>query len=341
MVIAAKAVAFAKQISNVLSYPEKATKLSLDVAFSEEARDFLDPDKAYEFYWAGIITDKKKFVCPGTNCTAQVTCANLDKDTHSMRVAPHFKIYGNHSKNCEIFLRKPLTINYVNGANQKTELKPINESVVDEFLLERPLSYYDDPTKDPSCTLPPSSKSNYITQLKKTVLREYGSIGKIYSVRAVVSRYKRYLNDGSADKKRLNIKGKDYHYKNLFSRIWNQRLHKLSNSPKIYHGWAFINRLPSDLGYQIKFKKKFLNKESALTATIVIPDRLIQSYKIKKLVISRMSKINKMKQPTAYVFIYGAPKENSSISGITYANFNIQNLDLIDINFECPLEKQT
>ena len=47
-------------------------------------------------YWSGVITDKKKFVCPGSGCTAQVTCANLDEDLQDMKVVPHYRIYGRH-----------------------------------------------------------------------------------------------------------------------------------------------------------------------------------------------------------------------------------------------------
>ena len=54
--------------------------MALDVAFSIEAGDFVDPDRAYDLFWAGVITNKRAFVCPGADCSAQVTCANLDKD---------------------------------------------------------------------------------------------------------------------------------------------------------------------------------------------------------------------------------------------------------------------
>lgn len=33
--------------------------MSLDVAYSIEAQDYLDPDRAYDLNWSGIITDKK------------------------------------------------------------------------------------------------------------------------------------------------------------------------------------------------------------------------------------------------------------------------------------------
>ncbi|MGE6995243.1 hypothetical protein ACQKIK_17790 [Pseudomonas sp. NPDC047961] len=68
--------------------------MSLDVAYSIEVDDYVDPDKAYDLYWAGLIADKQAFLCPGTDCTAQVTCCNIDKDAQNMRVVPHFRIMG-------------------------------------------------------------------------------------------------------------------------------------------------------------------------------------------------------------------------------------------------------
>ncbi|MFZ6044436.1 hypothetical protein ACOV11_28595, partial [Vibrio natriegens] len=82
--------------------------------------------------------------------------------------------------------------------------------------------------------------------------------------------------------------------------------------PSIYYGWAFINRLPSGHGYQIKFKKKLKGNGSdkEFTTTVMIGDRLIERYKMKKLVAKRIEKIYKSPNPTAYVFIYGTPRVN-------------------------------
>ncbi|EOX3449132.1 hypothetical protein ACPFUP_003661 [Vibrio cholerae] len=32
--------------------------MSLDVAYSLEIDDFIDPDKAYELFWSGMLEDK-------------------------------------------------------------------------------------------------------------------------------------------------------------------------------------------------------------------------------------------------------------------------------------------
>ena len=314
--------------------------MPLDIAISTDTNDYIDPDRAYDLYWAGIIKSKKNFQCPGTNCCAQVTCANLDKDLQSMKVVPHFKVYGSHSSKCEIFNNIPLNIAHKNSAPIKEERRAIDESVVDLFLLERPASYYDEKTSTPAPNEKQIERPKLSRKNRETTLRENGSIGTIYSVRSVVSRYIRYKKDGSAENRRINILGKDVHYNRVFKCIWEQDLDDLPKYPIIYYGWAFVNRLPSGLGYQIKFKKNFKKGNEEYTPTIMIADRLIDSYKIKKLVTTRLDRIKKQAKPEGFVFVYGKPKTNTAKSGNKYANFEVTNLDMIDINYDCPLPKE-
>ena len=314
--------------------------MSLDIAYCIEVDDYIDPDRAYDFYWSGLIKDKKKFLCPGTSCSAQVTCANLDEDVQDMKVVPHFRVYGSHDESCEIFNNVPLDLRYEDGVSIKEERQSVDASVVDVFLLERPSSYYDESKVIKFSNQKPVKKSQFVKRPTDTVLRENGSVGSIYSVRSVVSRYIRYKKDGSLEHRRVNILGRDVHYKSIFRCIWEQDLDILPDYPVIYYGWAFINRLPSDNGYQIKFKKHFKKGEEKLITTVMIGDRLIEGYKVKKLVTTRLEKIIQKNNPTAFVFIYGQPEEKLSKNEVKYANFSISNLDMIDINYDCPLPKE-
>lgn len=314
--------------------------MSLDVAYSSEAQDYLDPDRAYDLYWAGVITDKKKFICPGNGCDAQVTCANLYEDVQDMKVVPHYRVYGDHSKECEISNNLPLNLKYEDGSPVKEERPSVDQSVVDIFEIERPESYYDEPRESDSPKAVRAKKPKYAKKTKDTRLRENGSIGTVYSVRSVVSRYIRYKKDGSIKFRRLNISGKDVYYSTILKCVWEQDLEDLPEYPVIYYGWAYINRLPSDKGYQIKFKKRLKNGEEELITTAMISDGTIERYKIKKLMATRLDKIHKKEQPTAFVFIYAQPEINVSKTNIKYANFYLKNLDMIDVNYDCPLPKE-
>ncbi|MFM4726691.1 hypothetical protein ACEUDQ_06550 [Aeromonas caviae] len=314
--------------------------MSLDVAYSIEVDDYVDPDKAYDLYWAGLIADKQAFLCPGTDCTAQVTCCNIDKNTQNMRVIPHFRIYGkNHAKTCEVARGIDYAINYTLLKSKDKEKASIDRSIVDEFIINRPSSYYDERLPGSPEAKNAKKQLMYKGGSLEERLREIGHSSKIYSVRSVVSRRIRYEKDGSLHSRRVNVLGKDVAYKSIMKCIWEQDLEKLPEYPVIYYGWAYIDRLSSNQGYRIKFKKKLKFGQKMLDATIIIFDSLIDSYKIKKLVSTRLTKIvSGSKQ--AFVFVYGKPEINQSKqTDKVYANFKITNLDMIDVNHESPFPK--
>jgi len=257
-----------------------------------------------------------------------------------MKVVPHFRIYGDHSNDCEVSKNIPLNLHYEDGTPVKEERLSVDQSIVDVFELERPESYYEEPRKSDSPKAHVAKKPKYAKKTRETKLRESGSIGTVYSVRSVVSRYIRYKKDGSIKFRRINISGKDIYYKSIFKCIWEQDLDDFPDFPVIYYGWAFVNRLPSGRGYQVKFKKKLKQGNDKLTATAMIADSTIENYQIKKLMATRLKKIYQKETPTAFVFIYGQPEVNTSKSGLKYANFSLKNLDMIDVNYECPLPKE-
>lgn len=310
--------------------------MSLDIAYSIELEDYIDPDKAYDLFWAGIIKNKQGFICPGTKCYAKITCANIDKDHQNMKVVPHFRIYGSHYKDCEISNRIPLRIETKLSSGSVLSKKPIIESTVDNFLLKRPESYYE---TGKSSNKYIDKKINRVYKKKDFNLSEIDSISNIYSVRSMVSRFIRYKKSRLINLKKVNIEGKEMKYEDIFESIWYQDIEKLPNYPQIYHGWAYVNRLPSGKGYQIKFKKKLLFDLEEYVTTAIIPDWLINKYKVKKLVSCRLTKIYNQEKAVGYVFLYGIPKINKSGVGKKYANIRIDNLDLVDINYSDPFSE--
>ncbi len=310
--------------------------MALDVAFSIEAGDFVDPDRAYDLFWAGVITNKRAFVCPGADCAAQVTCANLDKDVQSMRVVPHFKVYGEHSEACGISNGKAIDLEVEPSGPDGQERKTVDESIVDVFKLDRPDSYYDEPTQDPSADVHLAKQRARNTRPYTTKLGESGIVGPIYSVRSVVSRYIRYRSDNTLEFRRLNIAGQDVAYDSIFKCIWEQDLTDLPDHPVIYYGWAYIDRTRKNDAYRIKFKKCLMRGTESLTTSSFVSDALIERYKLKNLMATRLSKISQQPKPTAFVFLYAQPTVRTS-QGTSYANFELKNLDMVDVNYDCPL----
>ncbi|VVN97027.1 hypothetical protein [Pseudomonas fluorescens] len=315
--------------------------MALDIAFCTETSDFIDPDRAYDLFWADIIKNKRGFVCPGSNCFAQVTCANIDKDLGDMKVVPHFKIYGKHDTACEIYNHIPLNLILDQVEDKAEEKQAIEKSIVDIFEMKRPASYYQDasPIDDQN-----SIKRTKIQQIKKRLaitFKESGSIGTVYSVRTLVGRYIRYRSNNSLSHMRININGKDILYRSIFKHIWDLDINTLPEHPIVFCGWAYINRLPKLEAYQIKFKKPFIVNGEKIKPTILISDSLIAAYKIKKLVITRLEKITKNEHPVAFVAFYGSPIIKEIAPEKKYVNFLVDNLDMIDIAYSDPFPERT
>ncbi|GAB7195779.1 hypothetical protein [Dickeya undicola] len=310
--------------------------MALDVAFSIEFDDFVDPDRAYELFWSGVITNKKAFLCPGENCDAQVTCANLDSESQDMKVVPHFRVYGKHHSDCELNNDVPLKIEKIIDLSKKQEKLSIDHSVVDSFSLVRPESYYNSNKVGGDKYKKVVDRKKYKLQILSANLKQVGSIGKIYSVRTIVSRYLRYYNDGSINLRKINVSGKDFSYKEILKRIDNQRIEDLSEFPLIYYGWAYIDKY--DNAYRIKFKKNFLVNSKEVPVTLFITNKIIDRYPIRNLMVKRMRKISNQAKPTGFVFVYSKPKlVESKKNGRVYVNFDVMNLDFIDINVDTPL----
>ncbi len=313
--------------------------MSLDIAYNEEVDDYIDPYRASDLYWSGVITNPRGFMCPGTGCSAQVTCANLTEEKQNIKVVVHYRIYGKtHSDECEVFNKKPLNLNYETSLTTSEEKPNLDQSIVDSFILNRPDSYYDD-NKTSKQGKNTTKKINTLAAKAVARLREVGYVSNVYSVRSIVSRYISYRKDGSLKNRKINISGKDIAYGGIFKCIWEQNFSDLPNYPVIYYGWAYVDRTKDNGGYKIRFKKDLIYNGVKANASIFVTDRLINSYKIKKLVSTRLTKILENPKHTAFVFVYAKPilKEKN---GRKYVNFNISNLDMLDINYDCPLPKE-
>ncbi|WP_238530741.1 hypothetical protein [Pantoea ananatis] len=170
-------------------------------------------------------------------------------------------------------------------------------------------------------------------------LKQIGTIGNVYSVRTIVGRYLKYSNDGTINNRLVNVKGVSIPYTSFFKIIWEQDVTKLLETELIYYGWAYIDKY--DKGYKIKFKKSFLGEDGGLLpVSFFISHKTIEKYPIKKLVITRLAGISSMAKPVGFVFIYGKPRiYTSPQSQKKYVNFDVFNLDFVDINKDSPMPK--
>ena len=76
----------------------------IEMAFSLEINDSVDAIEANELWMEGVLKDKKAFICVGKNCSAGITCKNMDTFATDRKRIPHFIMSQHenmHSDSCE------------------------------------------------------------------------------------------------------------------------------------------------------------------------------------------------------------------------------------------------
>lgn len=301
--------------------------MSLDVAYSLEIGDFIDPELAYELYWAEVITDKTQFVCPGRNCDAKVTCANLDKERQDMLVSPHYKVYGEHSEECDAFT--PLveyaaetTRDASGGLNQ---IK--GQSSADVFKLKRPESHFKKLDNHNSSAI----GSNGSVHIKPGNLeRSSEGYSTYFSVRSIVTKFLCYRERGTTKDHFIKLANEQMPYKRAFRGVYNQEIDSLPSHSLVYWGKAFIDRTQADNAYRVKFVNKLKIDGREVNPSFFLGDDLVENYPVRNLVRKRLEKISSEKPNLAYVFVYGRP--NKTRNG-RYVNFKVENLDYLEIRY--------
>lgn len=295
----------------------------MDIAYSIDFRDIIDPEKAYELFWKGIILNKQNFEWPDDNCSAQVTCANIEKLEHKMKQGVHYRVMGVHSEKCN-YETENISLNSNSSIAQSKE-NPYKNSVSDNFHLNRPKDYYDKKESDQSENS--FSKQKHKQKINSSQKNKIVTSRNYYSIRPMVTKY---LNNKNHNTCFIVIKGKSINYETFFSNISKTTFNEISEYPQIYFGEAYINTLKNK-NIQIRFKNGFRqNDEDNYTTSIFINSETIEEEKNlywKK----RILKVADSKKSESMVFIYGKPKKNGE-----YINFNIKNLDFLETRNNLP-----
>lgn len=303
--------------------------MKIEQAYSLDSNETVDAELAYDYYWAGIIKNKKNFECPANNCSVPITCANLDKIRQDMKVDPYFKAVGEHYPDCELE-RETLTKNSdsdtAEGAGRNRAKK--SDNLPDIFGFSRPASHFDKKQKTLSGIEIVSSEEG-----KRKRKAESNSSGRQpsthYSLRAFVSKFLRYKSLGVLGQRHISIKGYDVPYQEMFVSVSGQNLRSLSKYPRIYFGKAFIDkRKESD--YSANFEDTLSFDEKSLRPSTYISKSLINGAFTKKLSQEKFEVLSNKNYPVCWVFVYGVPNVKN-VNGKNYININISNLDYFDL----------
>lgn len=297
----------------------------IEKAYSIELGRNIDAVEAHELWTEGVLKDKKAFRCRDVNCSAQITCANMDKKKPEMKRTPYFQCYSPHDKECNCKSDYGVEHNTNREGREKGKDIPYSDNI-DCFHFERPENH----NQIQPCSM---SKEHIEAKQQDNIRREKTRkihVGNHYSLTPIVTKYLLYKRD--ADKNYVRIKGRDISYNELFIAVDSLDIHNLPRFRHVYYGKGRVT--VKEGKYIVAFEKKLrdLNEERQpmmCSILCVINKQLVSNYKILNGKIDELLKVTE-KKTVQDIFLYGYL--NMAVQGGTKTLFiNIKGLDFIDI----------
>lgn len=288
---------------------------SLPFAYSVEYGDIIPPDDAYDLYWEGKLTDQHAFKCPGLNCKADVTLANMYKEEQELLQTPHYRCK-EHESGCEYL------VTLFNSEKKATSGSSEKGDMNDVFLTTRPINKTDH-TSQPIERIIDTNESGNDEKYRK-----YTAKPKFYTIRPIVERYFIHRENGDAGNYEIRVDGKSFTYQTLFKGIMNQDIEEYRNRYCIYWGKAYINRLRNNTGYRVVFTNIMKIDNIEIRPSIIITDEIFDKYPYKRRLQKYINLRNAKKNEQYLCFVYSAPTSSQK----KYINFNLSSLDFIDFS---------
>lgn len=309
--------------------------MRLEEAFSLQFGQTITAERAYELFWAGIINDKRAFRCPGDDCTAQVTCANLDALEQDLKVQPHYRPYGEHETGCTFAKIATTPSRSVGPRGHGFSIR--DPETPDVFNLSRPANHFvrftvETPPSPPGVRKPIPTRGGDQTD-DGARQRQY------YSVANLVSRWLRFRKESGVARSEVRIGAATLTYEQLFKGVYNQNAEILVQAQHVYWGKAWAKRLPNDTGYRIEFNEKMKVDGMPRRPSLLVYDNVIEKYSVKKPLIERLQAAIEKSDGGCILFVFGAPIIVPDFESATptapytrsFINFRVNNLDMIDI----------
>ena len=303
--------------------------MATELAFSTEFNDTINAERAYELYWADVITDKRAFLCPEheNGCPAKYTCANMDTEQLQLKQVPHFRNQHDsepHMEGCpgiaELDARS-------NGSGE-SRTSEAGQPAPDRFLLARPAGHFDVRQGTTAGIGPGAGSRSGGGETGGTRSRRT----QFYSLAALVSRWLKARQDNVDDTMIVSAGTQEaMSYRELFENFFEKRPH-LSGNTRVYWSKAWIRKTAN--GFQITFCEPVTTLAGEtltelLRATAMIWNSVLAASEMKSLHARRLQRFAASEAPCV-VFLYGAPVLQEKQSR-TYLNFDVKNLDLVDV----------
>lgn len=297
--------------------------MKIEEAYSLDYCDVIDPEKAYELFWEGVIKDKRNFICPFPGCNAQITCSNIDKLKSAMRNVVHFRAYGEHIESCDYIEEIEDAIYISEESDRVGQCRATNNSTTDIFEYDRPESHKIVKQKDEDII-------NH-EEIKKLIRkRRIDSDNQIqrsstyHSLKPIVSKYLGFKEKNLLDRRFINIKGYNVSYSKMFIDIDSSTFNDFDKYMRIYYGIATIKKNPKDgNGYIIRFKNNVHYKNSAYISSIFLTNKTIEKCYFSNMWIRD---IEIFINEEFCVFIHTKPVVNGK-----YINFPLSKMEFLEL----------
>lgn len=299
---------------------------NLEEAYSLEYNDIIDAEKAYELFWEEIISDKRAFQCTDHECNAQITCVNIDKVRADMKLKPHFKCFGVHSKDCEV----------IKEFSEKKEDRGKKEN-------KKIIKYIDDKFDIFSSSRPKrdgiiANTKEHINKLnpkeeKKRIKNEYKENGRrnvtYYSIKPLISKFQKYSSENTLEEHFINIKGFNISYKKMFINIKDKDIETVEKYYRVYYGIGKIYIPKKNNDEFIIFFEEGFSKVKIKTA-IYISNKIIDEHYRKDKWRKELKNLVEMKDKKIMFFINGKPEEKEKMIYLSILNMDFFDYRIIN-----------
>lgn len=270
--------------------------MKLEKAYSIEIDKIVSASEADSYYQKGEISSKFAFTCPGDNCNAQVTCANLDKPVIKRIRSPYYLIVGACCDGCEI--------------NRAIEAENRRRGVGRDIYSKNEVGIYGAVRLD---VTPLSNKrsSGYVDSGDDGFDIAWGKSSSVDSGSKRKNQPKRRLSSlvsAFINKEDLNIQVPNEGVMpilDFFIDVRDKEIVDLDDGYRVYYGKAWVNK--SDKGYIIRFKDTMKCGDIISSPSFFVPLRFFEESSFGDFNLNFMDVLANKKLKDVYILCEVAP----------------------------------
>lgn len=289
--------------------------MKIEHAFNTEIGQILTADEAHELFFAGKIADQRNFNCTDDSCDAQITCVNMYKVRTEMKVVPHFRDDGNHSKTCSV--QSEIMKSQSSNSTKTDEWNVYQDSVV-RLSSQRPPSHLVKVVAEEIH----KTKTEAIKKFRQEIQRSK-RIPNYFSISPLVARF---LSMDDKEKETVSIEfGRS---RTTFAQFF-QSVEKLEADEKIYYGKAWLKKHEKGIMVTFLGDSSFIGRSGRLS--FFISNQVLSKAFTANHWNAKLNAIFNQQKPVATVYLLSAPTIHVSEGDKEYLNFRCLNMDFLEI----------